>query len=227
VPPDRGHEIREEEAVPSLGVGKPSPIEERGGTEPLFSRFRIVGQFKDAYLICEYGDRLVLVDQHAAHERIAFERLQEAHAGEGISRQLLLIPQVVELPPREAECLKRHLDSVMECGLEAECFGGRSFVVKAVPALLGRADPKLLLQDVAEELADLERTKQMELLRTQVLARIACHLVIRAGRAMEWREMEALLKRLDEKPGLLTCPHGRPVMISWSLREIEKRFQRS
>jgi DNA mismatch repair protein MutL len=178
-------------------------------------------------LLCEYRERLVLIDQHAAHERIAFDRLEEAYATEGITRQLLLVPQVVELPPREAECLRRHLDSLMDCGVEAEFYGGKSFVVKAMPALLGRTDPKLLLQDVAEELTELERTKQLDLLRTNVLSRIACHSVIRAGRTLELREMEALLKLLDAEPGLLSCPHGRPVMISWSLREIEKRFQRS
>jgi DNA mismatch repair protein MutL len=168
-----------------------------------------------------------LIDQHAAHERIAFDRLEEAHATEGIARQLLLVPQVVELPPREAECLTRHLDSLMDCGVEVEFYGEKSFVVKAMPALLGRTDPKLLLQDVAEELAELERTKQLDRLRTNVLSRMACHSVVRAGRTMEPQEMEALLKLLDAEPGLLSCPHGRPVMISWSLQEIEKRFQRS
>ena len=123
--------------------------------------------------------------------------------------------------------MARHLDSLMDCALEAEFYGGRSFAVKGVPALLGRADPKVLLQDIGEELAELERTKQLDLLRTHVLARIACHSVIRAGRTMEWQEMEALMKLLDEKPDLLSCPHGRPVMISWSLQEIEKRFQRT
>jgi DNA mismatch repair protein MutL len=115
----------------------------------------------------------------------------------------------------------------MECGLEAEFYGGRSFVVKAIPSLIGEADPRRLLQDVSEELTEREQTKQLDLLRTHVLARIACHSVVRAGRTMERREMEALLRLLDEKTGLLRCPHGRPVVISWSLQEIEKRFQRT
>jgi DNA mismatch repair protein MutL len=223
-PPDARREVRET-AVPSPQTR--DETDGKGRTEPLFSDFRIIGQFKDAYLLCEYRERLVLIDQHAAHERIAFDRLEEAYATEGIARQLLLVPQVVELPPRETECLRRHLDSLMGCGVEVEFYGGKSFVVKAMPALLGRTDPRLLLQDVAEELTELERTRQLDLLRTNVLSRIACHSVVRAGRTMEPREMEALLKLLDAEPGLLSCPHGRPVMISWSLREIEKRFQRS
>ena len=228
VPPLVGREVREEIVSSPQSLADGSGAEKKGRVEePLFSSFRIIGQYRGAYLVCEYGDRLMLIDQHAAHERIAFEKLEEACATEGISRQPLLVPQVVELPPREAECLKRHLDSLMECGLEAEFYGGRSFVVKALPALLGKTDPKPLLQDVAEELTELERTKQLDLLRTNVLARIACHSVIRAGRMMEWQEMEALLEQLDAKPGLLSCPHGRPVMISWSLHEIEKKFHRT
>ncbi len=228
VPPVVEHAVREEIIPP------PEPNADGGeayvkgrAEEPLFSSFRIIGQYRDAYLICEYRDRLVLIDQHAAHERIAFEKLEEACASQGVSRQLLLVPQVVELPPREAECLKRHLDALTECGLEAEFYGGRSFVVKGLPVLLGRTDPAPLLRDIAEELAELERTKQLDLLRTNVLARIACHSVIRAGQTMEWCEMEALLQQLDEKPGLLSCPHGRPVMIFWSLQEIEKKFHRT
>jgi DNA mismatch repair protein MutL len=225
--PFAGCEVREEIVLPPQPPGDGSEADGKGRVEePLFSSFRIIGQYRGAYLVCEYGDRLMLIDQHAAHERIAFEKLEEACATRGISKQPLLVPQVVELPPREAECLKRHLDSLMECGLEAEFYGGRSFVVKALPALLGKTDPKPLLQDVAEELTELERTKQLDLLRTNVLARIACHSVIRAGRMMEWQEMEALLEQLDEKPGLLSCPHGRPVTISWSLHEIEKKFHR-
>jgi DNA mismatch repair protein MutL len=134
---------------------------------------------------------------------------------------------VVELPPRETECLKRRLDVLMDYGLEVEFYGGQSFVVKAMPSLIGSADPKRLLADVAEELTEQEGTKQLDLLRTNVLARIACHSVIRAGRTLERSEMEALLRLLDEKTGDLSCPHGRPVVISWSLQEIEKRFQRS
>ncbi len=228
VPPTAGRAVREEiVASPgpkAAGRATPGKDEEAG---PLFAHFRIIGQYRDAYLVCEYQDRLVLIDQHAAHERIAFEKLEEASAEEGVPRQPLLVPHVVELPPREADCLRRHLEPLTECGLEAEFYGGRSFVVKALPALLGRTDPAPLLQDVAEELADLERTKQLDLLRTNVLSRIACHSVIRAGRTLDWREMEALLQQLDAKPGLLSCPHGRPVMVFWSLREIEKKFHRT
>ncbi len=225
--PAGGEAAVQEGPGPSLQHWQEEDTDKGDGADPLFSRFRIIGQFRDAYLVCEYRERLVLIDQHAAHERIVFERLEEDYTTRGIARQPLLVPQVVDLPPRESDCLSRHVESLMECGLEVESYGGRSFVVKALPALIAGTDPGLLLKDVAEELAELERTKQIERLGDQVLARIACHSVIRAGRVMEPREMEALLKLLDTKPGLLSCPHGRPVMIFWSLKEIEKKFQRS
>ncbi len=209
------------------GVAEAGGPEARGVEEPLFTRFRIIGQFRESYLVCEYGDRLVLIDQHAAHERIAYERLRDAEEREGIPLQPLLIPEVVELPPHEAGVLKRHLGRLGEWGLEVDPYGEGSFAVKAVPALLGQVDPGALVRDIAEELVEVERTRQVEELTDRVLARMACHSVVRAGRPLRDAEMEALLRMLDSKPGLLSCPHGRPIMISWPLREIEKRFQRT
>ena len=195
--------------------------------ERLFSRFRILGQFKETYLVCEYRDQLLLVDQHAAHERIAYEKLLEAYAREGVVRQSLLIPQVVELPHREVDCLQRYLDPLLRFGLEVEFYGGATFVVKAVPALLAGTDPGRLLTDIAEELAEQDQTKSLESMHGNVFARMACHSVVRAGKSMEPEEMEALLEGLDFKPGLLRCPHGRPVVIAWSIQEIQRRFQRA
>ena len=195
--------------------------------QPWFARFRVLGQFQETYLVCEVQDRLVLIDQHAAHERIAFERLQEADARERLSRQVLLVPALVELPPREAECLGSRLELLLDCGLEVESYGGRTFVVKAIPALLGQADPGRLLRDLAGELAEMDRALSLENMRRQVFARMACHSVVRAGRPLAREEMESLLAALDSRPGLLHCPHGRPVLIAWSLQEIQKRFLRT
>ncbi len=195
-------------------------------SEPLFTQGKIIGQFRGSYLICEYNDNLVLIDQHAAHERIVYEKLEEAYKKNGVTSQVLLVPEVMELPQREADCLKRHLEKLINYGLEVDFYGGTSFVIKAVSELLLDTDPRALLQDIAEELVELEQTKQLGALHSHVFARMACHSVIRAGYSMEWPEMEALLKELDSKPDLLSCPHGRPIMIAWSLKEIEKRFRR-
>jgi DNA mismatch repair protein MutL len=141
-------------------------------------------------------------------------------------KQSLLLPPVLELPPREAECVRNNMEKLLSYGLEVEAYGGMSFVVKAVPAVLQDADPGRLLRDVAEELVEQDRAVQLDRLRSHVFSRMACHSVVRAGRSLEPAEMDALLRALDRKPGLLTCPHGRPVVVGWSLQEIQKRFQR-
>jgi len=215
---------------PALPDGAPAAWpapEPRGLADARFARPRILGQFLDTYLVCEYREQLLLVDQHAAHERIAYEALEAAYAVDQVVRQPLLIPPVVELPPREAECVRNAVEGLLGFGLEVEPYGGRSFAVKAVPLVLGHADPGRLLQDVAEELAEQEQTGHLDRLRGHVFARMACHAVVRAGRTLEPREMEALLGGSYDKPGRLTCPHGRPVVIAWSLQEIQKRFQRA
>ena len=205
----------------------PEGVEVPADGQRMFSRFRVIGQFHESYLLCEYRDNLLLIDQHAAHERIAFEKLEEGFAREEIHRQPLLVPLVVELPGREAETLERQLSALDGCGLEVDAYGGGSFAVKALPAIVADADPKRLLQDIAEELVHLDHTRRLDELRSQVFARMACHSVVRAGRWLEGPEMRALLEALDEKPDLLSCPHGRPIMISWSLGEIERRFHRT
>ena len=188
---------------------------------------RLIGQFRDSYLICESREGVVLIDQHAAHERLAYEELQQAFQGKGIPQQPLLSPVLVELPPQQAECLQEHLDTLTVCGMEVDFFGGAAFVVKTLPALLAGTNPPELLRDIAEDLVLLEQSARLGELRKDVLARMACHAVVRAGRSLEKPEMEALLRELDSKPELSTCPHGRPVRILLSLREIEKRFQRT
>jgi len=224
-PPDSARHPR---PAPPASPGEPEPVSPvpPPRPDPLFTRFRILGQLQDTYLVCEYGEQLLLVDQHAAHERIVYEQLEDAYDRQGIVKQSLLIPSVVELPPREAECVREQREPLSAFGLEVEPYGGMSFVVKAVPAVLADADPGRLLQDVAEELVEQGRTHHLNRMRSQVFARMACHTVVRAGRTLEPREMDALLRALDEKPGLLSCPHGRPVVIAWSLQEIQKRFRR-
>ena len=192
-----------------------------------FSTLHILGQFRDAFLVCESTDHLVLIDQHAAHERVAFEKLKKAFCQARIEQQILLLPSVVELSPRDAEALARHLSDLYSWGIEVESYGGNSFVVKALPMLLVDAQASTLLRDVAEELVEMEQVLCIEDLRDHVFARMACHSVIRGRRHMETSEIEALLREMDAVDFSLNCPHGRPVMASWSLYDIEKRFHRT
>jgi len=231
-------EAEDREAPPALPVVR----EEPGGLErqPLLCEggphgasgagrpsLRLIGQYKEAYLICESSEGLLLVDQHAAHERLAYERLEEAFRAGALPQQPLLAPVLVELPPQQAEALRDHLGRLAEWGLEVEAYGGSTFVVKALPSLLAGADAAGLLRDVSEEILSAEKSRRVEDLRRDLFARMACHAVVRAGQGLERREMEALLEQLSSRPGLSVCPHGRPVQVLFPLREIEKRFQRT
>lgn len=192
-----------------------------------FSSVRLIGQFHETYLVCESPEGLVLIDQHAAHERLAFERLERALNGPNFERQPLVAPALVELPPQLAEVFEAHLDLLGALGLEIDSYGGATFAVKAVPALVAQADPVNLCKDIAEEILAAESASRLEGLRRSVLSRMACHSVVRAGQRLEADEMEALLRSLDDHSEVTTCPHGRPVRILLTLHEIEKRFQRS
>ncbi|MEW6443297.1 MAG: DNA mismatch repair endonuclease MutL [bacterium] len=228
--------------TPTQGAAEPLPlIRESAGAEPRLSccepldgaavgrrpSLRLIGQYREAYLVCESAEGVVLVDQHAAHERLAYERLEEAFGAGGIPQQPLLTPVLVELAPQQAESLRDHLGRLAQWGMEIECYGGATFAVKALPSLIAGADPASLLRDVSDEILAAEKSRRLEDLRRELFARMACHAVVRAGQGLERREMEALLEQLSSRPELSVCPHGRPVRILFSLREIEKRFQRT
>ncbi len=192
-----------------------------------FADLRVLGQFHDEFIVCVSGEHLVLLDQHAAHERIVFEKLRQSFANAGIDQQALLVPSTVELSRRDAEVLEKRLAEVQTWGLEIEYYGGNSFAVKSVPSLLAGADPALLLKDIAEELCEAERSTCIEELRDRIFARMACHSVVRGKRRMAPEEINALLVEMDNVDITLRCPHGRPVLTAWSLAEIRKRFHRT
>jgi DNA mismatch repair protein MutL len=189
--------------------------------------WRLIGQYLNSYLICQANDELVLVDQHAAHERIGFERLRnQMKAADGIESQNLLFPVVLELDHREAAVLAEHLDDFARFGFEVESFGGRSFTVKSVPALVADVDAERLVRDLAAELNDIGRAGQLEDEVERVLSVLACHSMVRANQALSQSEMQQLLQDLADIDFGSCCPHGRPVMHRLSKREIEKLFHR-
>ncbi len=217
--------------TPAAPMVRETPAEE--SPEPLadadrrgFGGLRFVGQIFRGYLVCEGTDRLVLIDQHAAHERVAFERLREQHRSGAVERQALLLPATVELDPAETEALLAAAGELDALGFEVEPFGERAFVVRAVPALLGLDDPRLLLEDLAEGLAAVgSHLSGAEALET-VLGRIACHSVVRVGRALTAVEVEALLADLDALTFGSNCPHGRPVSVEFGRGQLERMFGR-
>jgi len=188
--------------------------------------WRIIGQYLSSYLLCQLNDELVLIDQHAAHERIGFEQLRNQLQADGIESQSLLFPVVIELDHREAAVLTEHLGDFVRFGFEVEAFGGRSFTVKSVPALVADVDVERLVRDIAAELNEIGRSGQLSDEIEKVLAVLACHSMVRANQALSQSEMQQLLKDLSAIDFGSCCPHGRPVMHRLSKRDVEKLFHR-
>ncbi len=206
--------------------GKGSALTLPVATRPLPDNWRLIGQYLNSYLVCQAGDDLLLIDQHAAHERIGFEKLRRQAAGNGIERQKLLFPMVLEFDHRQAAVMTAQRDAFERLGFELEPFGGRSYTLTAVPQLLAGAELQQLVADMAEELADIGRGNTLETALDQVLMRLACHAMVRANQPLARAEMEELLRELVAIDFGSHCPHGRPVVRRLSRSEIERMFHR-
>ncbi|HET7408983.1 MAG TPA: DNA mismatch repair endonuclease MutL, partial [Paracoccaceae bacterium] len=182
-------------------------------------------QLHGTYIVAETADGIVLIDQHAAHERLVYERLKRQMAASGVARQGLLTPEIVELGA-DAGRLLEHSDELATLGLVVEPFGPGAVAVREVPALLGQADPARLLRDVADEIADLGTAESLRHRLDAILSRISCHGSVRAGRRLALPEMDALLREMEATPNAGTCNHGRPTWIALGRAEIEKLFGR-
>ncbi|MGE5563300.1 MAG: DNA mismatch repair endonuclease MutL [Bacillota bacterium] len=184
------------------------------------------GQVAATYIVAEAEDGLVIVDQHAAHERLVLERMRAAREGGAVARQALLIPEVVELDEPDCDRLEGAAADLAELGLEAERFGPTSMLVRAVPAALGRTDAGRLLEDLAAEIAELGGPLSLRDKLDHVAATIACHGSVRAGRILSVAEMNALLREMEVTPRSGQCNHGRPTWVKLGHSEIEKLFGR-
>lgn len=191
-----------------------------------FSGLQLLGQYHQSYLLCQDGDDLLLIDQHAAHERIGFEKLKKAYLDGRVERQQLLFPEMLELDFRSADALLAHCDELAQLGFELEPFGGKSFALKAVPPLLKDVLVGQLVVDVALELDRIGKSGQFQERIDEVLILMACHGVLRANQALTREECRALLRELDQVDFKAHCPHGRPVMQRMLLADIEKMFRR-
>lgn len=186
-----------------------------------------IAQVLDTYILAVAGDgSLVLVDQHAAHERLTHEAIREQMLTGGVRAQPLLLPAVVDLPPADAIRLTERAADLHRLGLEIEAFGPGAILVRAMPAALGTPEPGPLLRDLADELAEMGETASLETRLDAVIARLACHGSIRAGRRLAQAEMDALLRQMEANPRAATCSHGRPTFLKLSKAEIEKLFGR-
>jgi hypothetical protein len=186
-----------------------------------------VAQVLDTYVIAVAADdSLVLVDQHAAHERLMHESIRTQMLDGGVRTQPLLLPAVVDLPIADASRLLARTEELGQLGLEIEAFGPGAILVRALPAALGAPEPGPLLRDLADELEEMEETTALSSRLDAVISRLACHGSIRAGRRLNVAEMDSLLRQMEATPRAATCSHGRPTFLKLSKLEIEKLFGR-
>ncbi len=206
----------------SARVEAPAPVE---ADHPLGAAR---AQVHETYIIAQTRDGIVIVDQHAAHERLVYERLKALRrAAAQVPSQPLLVPEVVDLPDPDAARLLAHAETLAELGLRIEPFGGGAVAVQEVPAILGQVDAGVLLRDIVDELSEEGASTAVEARIDAVLSRMACHGSVRSGRQMRADEMNALLREMEATPHSGQCNHGRPTWVALKLSDIEKLFERS
>jgi DNA mismatch repair protein MutL len=183
-------------------------------------------QLHGTYILAETAEGIVLVDQHAAHERLVYERMKEQLARHGVARQSLLLPEIVELDPTLAARLAARAEELAEFGLVLEPFGQGAVIVREVPALVPGLDVKALVRDLADELAEWGDALALKERIEHVCGTLACHSSVRAGRRLAPAEMDALLRQMEATPNSGQCNHGRPTYVTLALSDIERLFGR-
>ncbi|WP_456386155.1 DNA mismatch repair endonuclease MutL [Desulfolithobacter sp.] len=213
----------------SVHLAEPDPDASRDEGGQTLEGLQVIGQLFDLYLLCELGDELVLIDQHAAHERIIYQQLRRGFTNRSIPAQSLMFPVPVELRPEQIETMERTGDALQALGFVVEPFGDATWLIQALPAQLSHLDPAKMLHEVLDELRlagedtpGVVLSPQME----KLLASMACKAAVKAGNRLQDREMEELLGQMQSADFFSHCPHGRPVIKQIPRREIEKWFRR-
>jgi DNA mismatch repair protein MutL len=184
------------------------------------------GQIRQTFLVAQVGSELHVIDQHTAHERVLFERLLRACSQHTVTQQPLLIPEPVTVPLHQAMQLQQHLSDLAKLGLDIEPFGSGTFLIRAVPALLGHMDGATLVHGLLEDLSEWSSTASFEQRMRPILATMACHSAVRAGRAMTLPEIKVLVEDWVAEGVPTTCPHGRRIALRLPAAELEKIFGR-
>ena len=211
------------ESAAVLSARVEQPIAEAAPDSPLgVAR----AQLHETYVVAQTADGIVIVDQHAAHERLVYERMKKALEQGGIARQPLLIPEVVDMDPSEVSRVAARAGELAELGLVIEAFGPDALMVREVPAMLGKLDLKGLLRDLADEIAETGNALSLKERLEEVAGTLACHMSVRAGRRLNGEEMNALLREMEATPHSGQCNHGRPTYVELKLADIERLFGR-
>ena len=200
---------------------KPRPFADR------LRDFRVIGQARNTYIIALTADGIAVIDQHVAHERVLFERLTVQRFSDGIPVQRLVVPLTLHLNKREALLLGEHIESFAISGWEIAAFGGESFVVRAIPAVLSTKPYEKILKDMVDELVNHSVSRRLLVEQQHVTITNACKMAVKAGDPLSIPEMEGLLQQLAETENPYLCPHGRPIVVTVPFRDLDKLFKRS
>jgi DNA mismatch repair protein MutL len=185
-----------------------------------------VAQVHGAFIVAQTEDGVVIIDQHAAHERIVYEKMKQDLREHGVKRQILLVPEVVEMDEPSAQRILSHAGQLAEVGLVVEVFGGNAVLVREIPAMLGDADISGLLRDMSDEVAEFEDSSAVLAHLEKICATMSCHGSVRAGQKLTIDEMNALLRQMEATPGSGQCNHGRPTYVELKKADLDKLFER-
>ena len=226
IPVARGLERREAEEVPDNGCAPALEVREEEPTLEALSTLRPLGQIRNSFILAVNEDGLWIVDQHVAHERVLFERVLKQRAAQKVESQRLLMPIVLELSPAQQAVFAEIADELQHNGFEAEPFGARSVAVKVAPAGVDAAAVEKMLHELLDQISREEQSLNLEKIRGRIAASIACHAAIKVNMPLEQNKMEWLLAELAKTDHPMSCPHGRPVVLRYSVKDIQKAFKR-
>ena len=220
--------VRAPQPVPSDGCAPPLADDAQTSTDlaPALASLKPLGQIRDSFILAVNPEGLWIVDQHVAHERVLFEKILKQRATEKVESQRLLLPLVLELTPAQQAVLTEISDELAKNGFEVEPFGVRSIVVKIAPAGIEAAAVEHMLHELLDQFSREEQALNLEKIRARIAASIACHAAIKVNMPLEQNKMEWLLAELAKTEYPMSCPHGRPVVLRYSLKDIQKAFKR-
>ncbi len=187
---------------------------------------RIVGQVNKTYIIAETSDGMMIIDQHAAHERVLYEKFMKMHSAGDIKTQNLINVQIIELPPKESILLSSNIEEFAKYGFTIEAFGKDTFIVRTIPVILGRLKSKDLIKDIIEDFINLGRSDKISDMKEKIIITMSCRSAIKGGEELTMHSIKGLLDELSITDNPFTCPHGRPTIISMGVSELEKKFKR-
>jgi DNA mismatch repair protein MutL len=214
--------VPEAECVPAF----PEEAEAAKDLAPSLASLKPLGQIRDSFILAVNHEGLWIVDQHVAHERILFEKVLKQRAAQGVESQRLLMPLILELTPAQQAVFAEISDELTRNGFEAEPFGARSLAVKVAPSGVEASQIQHMLQELLEQFTREDQRLNLETVRTRIAASIACHAAIKVNTPLDSNKMEWLLGELSQTAFPFSCPHGRPVVLRYSYRDIQKAFKR-